>query len=232
MKLFLNGGGCGKQTILTYKEINKIIDHNKPVLYIPLAMDETDHPYDSCHEWIKEEISSIDIPNIELVRSFEELADKDFNKYSLIYIGGGNTYKLLNGIKTTHTYDKLKEYIKNDGIVYGSSAGAGIFGKDINIIEAMDNNDIGIKDTSGFDYLNGISLFVHYTNYRSKYTEEENKKLTKKYTDFIVNYTKNNEKVIAFPEEDTVFFDGKNIRVIGELAYYTFENGKKQKIEI
>lgn len=232
MKLFLNGGGCGKQTILTYKEIDKIIDHNKPVLYVPLAMDEADHPYDSCYEWIKEEISSIDIPNIEMVRSFEELADKDFNKYSLIYIGGGNTYKLLNGIKTTHTYDKLKEYIKNDGIVYGSSAGAVIFGKDINIIEVMDDNDIGIKDTSGFDYLNGISLFVHYTNYRSKYTEEENKKLTKKYTDFIVNYTKNNEKVIAFPEEDTVFFDGKNIRVIGELAYYTFENGKKQKIEI
>lgn len=232
MKLFLNSGGCGKQTILTYKEINKIIDHNKSVLYIPLAMDETDHPYDSCYEWIKEEISSIDIPNIEMVRSFEELADKDFNKYSLIYIGGGNTYKLLNGIKTTHTYDKLKDYIKNDGIVYGSSAGAVIFGKDINIIEVMDNNDIGIKDTSGFDYLNGISLFVHYTNYRAKYTEEENKKLTKKYTDFIVNYTKNNEKVIAFPEEDTLFFDGKNIRVIGELAYYTFENGKKQKIEI
>lgn len=232
MKLFLNGGGCGKQTILTYKEINKIIDHNKPVLYVPLAMDETEHPYDSCYEWIKEEISSIDIPNIEMVRSFEEFAGKDFNKYSLIYIGGGNTYKLLNGIKTTHAYNKLKEYIKNDGIVYGSSAGAVIFGKDINIIEVMDNNDIGIKDTTGFDYLNGISLFVHYTNYRSKYSEEENKSLTKKYTDFIVNYTKKNEKVIAFPEEDTVFFDGKNIKVIGELAYYTFENGKKEKTEI
>lgn len=232
MKLFLNGGGCGKQTILTYKEINKIIDHSKPVLYVPLAMDETDHPYDSCYEWIKEEISSIDVPNIEMVRTFEEFANKDFNKYSLIYIGGGNTYKLLNGIKTTDTFDKLKEYIKNDGIVYGSSAGAVIFGKDINIIEVMDNNDVGIKDTSGFDYLNGVSLFVHYTNKRSKYTEEENKNLTIKYTDFIVNYTKKNEKVIAFPEEDTVFFAGNNIRVIGELAYYTFENGKKEKIEI
>ena len=75
MKLFLNGGGCGKQTILTYKEINKIIDHNKPVLYVPLAMDETEHPYDSCYEWIKEEISSIDVPNIEMVRSFEEFAE-------------------------------------------------------------------------------------------------------------------------------------------------------------
>ena len=175
MKLFLNGGGCGKQTLLTYKEINKIINHSKPVLYVPLAIDEINHPYDSCYEWIKEEISMIDIPNIEMVRTFEELANKDFNKYSLIYIGGGNTYKLLNGIKTMHTYDKLKEYIKNDGIVYGGSAGAVIFGKDINIIKVMDNNDVGIKDTSGFNYLNGMSLFVHYTNYKSKYTEEENK---------------------------------------------------------
>jgi len=232
MKLFLNGGGCKTQTILTYKEINKMINHNKPVLYVPLAMDEMDHPYNSCYEWIKEEISSIDIPNIEMVRTFEEFADKDFNEYSLIYIGGGNTYKLLNGIKTTDIYDKLKVYIENDGMVYGSSAGAVIFGKDINIIEVMDNNDVGIKDTSGFDYLNGISLFVHYTNYRSKYSEEENKKLTKKYTDFIVNYTKKNEKVIAFPEEDTIFFDGKNIKVIGELAYYIFENGEKEKVEM
>ena len=232
MKLFLNGGGFGKQTIATYKEINKIINHNKPVLYVPLAMNENEHPYNSCYEWIKEEISSIDIPDIEMVRSFEEFANKDFNKYSLIYIGGGNTYKLLNGIKTTKVYDKLRDYIENDGIVYGSSAGSVIFGKDIDIIEVMDDNDIGIKDTGGFNYLNDISLFVHYTNYKSKYSLEENKNLTKKYTDFIINYTKENKKVIAFPEEDTIFFDGKNIKVIGDKAYYTFENGKKEKIEI
>lgn len=232
MKLFLNGGGCGKQTILTYKEINKIIDHKKTVLYVPLAMDEINHPYDSCYEWIKEEISMIDIPNIEMVRTFEELANKNFNKYSLIYIGGGNTYKLLNGIKTTNTFNKLKKYLQDDGIVYGGSAGAVIFGKDINIIKVMDNNDVGIKDTSGFNYLNGMSLFVHYTNYKSNYTEEENKKLMEKYTNFIIDYTKENEKVIAIPEEDTIFFDGKHIRVIGELPYYIFENEKKGKIEI
>ena len=232
MKLFLNGGGSSKQTILTYKEVNKIINHNKPVLYVPLAMNENEHPYNSCYEWIKEEISSIDIPDIEMVRSFEEFANKDFNKYSLIYIGGGNTYKLLNGIKTTKVYDKLRDYIENDGIVYGSSAGSVIFGKDIDIIEVMDDNDIGIKDTGGFNYLNDISLFVHYTNYKSKCSLEENKNLMKKYTDFIINYTKENEKVIAFPEEDTIFFDGKNIKVIGDKAYYTFENGKKEKIEI
>ena len=232
MRLFLNGGGCGKQTLLTYTEINKIIDHNKSVLYIPLAMNEEDHPYNSCYEWIKEEISSIDIPNIEMVRSFEELEKKDLDKYSLIYIGGGNTYKLLNGIKTTKIYDKLKKYILNDGIVYGSSAGTVIFGKSINVIEVMDKNEINLTDTKGFNCLSNISIFVHYTNYRSKLSEEENKMLTEKYTDFITKYTRDNEKVIAILEEDTIFFDGKNIRVIGELPYYIFENGKKEKIEI
>ena len=232
MRLFLNGGGCGKQTLLTYTEINKIIDHNKSVLYIPLAMDEEDHPYDSCYEWIKEEISSIDIPNIEMVRSFEELEKKDLDKYSLIYIGGGNTYKLLNGIKTTKIYDKLKKYILNDGIVYGSSAGSVIFGKSINVIEVMDKNEINLTDTKGFNCLSNISIFVHYTNYRSKLSEEENKMLTEKYTNFITKYTSNNEKVIAIPEEDTIFFDGENIRVIGELPYYIFENGKIEKLEL
>lgn len=232
MRLFLNGGGCGQQTLLTYKEINKVIDHEKPVLYIPLAMDEKDHPYDSCYDWIKEEISSIDIPAIEMVKTFEQLEKKDLSKYSLIYIGGGNTYKLLNGIKKTNIYDKLKEYILNNGILYGSSAGTVIFGKSIDIIEVMDENGINLTDTNGFNFLNNISIFVHYTNYKSKFSEEENKKLMEKYTNFISMYTSKNEKVIAIPEEDTIFFDGKNIKVIGELPYYIFENGKKEKIEI
>lgn len=232
MKLFLNGGGCGKQTLLAYKEINKIIDHNKPVLYVPLAMDEDEHPYDSCYEWIKEEISSIDIPNIEMVKSFEELEKKDLYNYSLIYIGGGNTYKLLNGIKSTKIYDKLKEYILNDGIVYGSSAGTVIFGKSINIIEVMDKNEVNLADTKGFDLLNDFSIFVHYTNYKSRFSEEENKMLLEKYTNFITKYTINNENVIAIPEEDTIFFDGKNIKVIGKLPYYIFKNGKKEKLEL
>ena len=229
MKLFLNGGGCGKQTLSTYKEINKIINHNKPVLYVPLAMDEVEHPYDSCYDWIKEEISSIDISDIEMVKSFEELENKNFDDYSLIYIGGGNTFKLLNGIKKTKTYDKLKKYLLNDGIVYGSSAGSVIFGKSIDIISVMDKNEINLSNTNGFNCLNGVSVFVHYTNYKSSLTEEENIALTNKYTNFITEYTGNNENVIAIPEEDTIYFDGKDIKVIGDLPYYIFKNGKKEK---
>lgn len=231
MKLFLNGGGSGEQTVKTYKEINKIIDHNKPILYIPLAMDESVHPYDSCLEWIKGEISIIDIPNIEMVRTFDELYEKDFNKFSMIFIGGGNTYKLLKGIKDSKSYDKFVEYIKTDGIIYGSSAGSVIFGENINSIEIMDDNNVNLEDTEGFDILNGKSLFVHYTNYRSKFTEEENKTLTEKYTNFIIDYTIKNETVIAYPEENSIFIDGEDFKMIGDSPYYIFENGIKEKID-
>lgn len=70
---------------------------------------------------------------------------------------------------------------------------------------------------------------MHYTNYKFRLSEEENKNLTEKYTNFITEYTSSNEKVIAIPEEDTILFDGKNIKLIGELPYYIFENGKKEK---
>ena len=232
MKVFLNGGGCGNQTIDTYKEINKIIDHSKPVLYVPLAMNEEEHPYDDCFEWIKNEISVIDIPNIEMVRTFNELYEKDYNNYSMIFIGGGNTFKLLKGIKESNCFNKLKDYIYNDGIIFGSSAGAVIFGKDIKSVEIMDENDVALEDTKGFNLLNDKSLFVHYTNYKSKLTEEENKALTEKYTDFLIDYTIKNENIIAYPEESTIFLDGDNFKMIGNLSYYIFKDGNKEKIDI
>ena len=232
MKIFLNGGGSGTKTQETYKEINKIINHNKPVLYVPLAMDETKHPYDECYKWIKNEISIIDIPNIEMVKTFKELSEKDYNNYSMIFIGGGNTFKLLKGLKNSKSFEKLKKYINSDGIIFGSSAGTVIFSKDINVIEVMDENNVMLKDTTGFSILKDKSIFVHYTNYKTKLSKEENKQLTKKYTKFLLNYSKNNEEVIAIPEEDTLFIDDNNIKVLGNSPYYIFKNGVKNKIEV
>lgn len=40
MKIFLCGGGSGEKTILANKELDRVINHNKPILYVPLAMDK------------------------------------------------------------------------------------------------------------------------------------------------------------------------------------------------
>ena len=88
MKVFLCGGGAGEQTIEANKRLNEVIDHTKPCLYIPLAM-EADM-YDSCYKWITGELKDLEIPHIDMVRSAEELAEKDLSAYSVLFIGGGN----------------------------------------------------------------------------------------------------------------------------------------------
>ena len=149
MKLLLNGGGGSEELKPALKILDKIMDHNKPLLYIPLAMDEADHPYDECYKWFLNVIADINITYVDMVRSFEELSSLNLNDYSSIFIGGGNTYKLLKGIKDNNIFEKINEYLNNGGIIMGGSAGAVIFGKDINIIASMDNNEVDLKDTKG-----------------------------------------------------------------------------------
>lgn len=225
MRLLLCGGGCGEQTIEANKKFNEIIDHNKPLLYVPLAMDEEKHPYDGCLEWITWEMSNVDIPGIEMVRTFDELAGKNYYDYCAIFIGGGNTYKLLKGIKDSGAFEKIKEYITNDGIVYGGSAGAIIFGYDINSCLAMDANDVNLVDTKGFNVLAGKSIFAHYTN-------EKTSEVHEKYKQYLSSYSSNQEEVVALPEEDTIFVNNGEFELIGSRPYYEFITGKENVKEI
>ena len=231
MKLILCGGGAGEKNTLANAKLNEIIDNSKPILYVPLAFDEDEHPYDSCFEWIQEELKNVQIPYIDMVRTFEELASKKYNEYSAMFIGGGNTYKLLKGLKESGSFNKIKEYIENDGVVLGSSAGTVIFSEDIDIISSMDPNDVKLMDTKGFGVLNGISFFPHYTNIKKKLSAEENELRTKRFTDSIIEFSYNS-KVIAIPEEDAIYVNGDTYEVIGTLPYYIFNKGQFQKFEI
>lgn len=214
IKIFLNGGGDGIQTVEARKKFNEIIDHTKPLLYVPLAM-ESDM-YDGCYEWINGEMRDVDLPAIEMVRSARELANKNLYDYCALFFGGGNTFKLLNDLKQSGAFTKIKEYIENDGVTFGGSAGAIIFGESLEACCLDDTNDVGLTDTLGFDVLNGISLLCHYTN-RTPENHAENKA-------YLTELSKK-MKIVALPEENTIFINGNDIKVIGSRPYYYFENG-------
>lgn len=215
MKVFICGGGSGVQTQDAYNKLDELINHSKPLLYIPLAMDYTE--YDRCYEWITEELRALNICKIDMVRSARELEEKNLNEYCAIFIGGGNTYKLLFELKLSGSFDKIKDFIFNDGIVFGGSAGAIIMGHDISSCECDDENKVGLINTKGIDVLNGISVLCHYTN------REERKNIAN--TEFLKrkSYEMN---IIALPEEDTIFVNDKKIQVMGSRPYYIFSNGE------
>lgn len=215
MNVFLNGGGADIQAKDAYKKLNEIIDRSKPCLYIPLAMKQ--EKYDGCYEWIISELKSIEIPNIDMVRSAEELLTKKLNDYSFLFIGGGNTFKLLHDLKTSGSFEKILEYINNDGIVFGGSAGAIIFGKDLEACRLADSNDVNLKDVNGFDVLNGISILCHYTNGTPQKDEESKQYLLE---------LSQHRKSVALPEEVTLFINDNCVEVIGNSPYFLFENGQ------
>ena len=170
------------------------------------------------------ELSDIDKQGIDMVKSSDELMNKNFTDYACIYIGGGNTYKLLNNLKVSGAFDKIKKYLFDEnGIVYGGSAGAIIFGKDLDSCNTDDENEIGLVDNTGFDMLNGYSLLCHYTSRELERTE-----LSKKY---LLELSKV-KPVYAIPEEDTIFVNDGKIEFIGSRPYYEFKDGIEVKIEI
>ena len=221
MKIFLCGGGSGSVIKSTMIEFEKVIDKSKPMLYVPLAMESS--RYDSCYEWIKNEMSLINVTNIEMVSSGNELFNKSLDNYCAIFIGGGNTYKLLKELKTSKSFNKIKEYINNDGIVFGGSAGAIIFGKDIDSCKMQDENKVNLKDTKGFNIIKDYSLLCHLNrNDGIKFNRNKN-------SDYLLNFSKEN-KTIYLPDNDTIFVIDDEIKIIGNSKFRIYENGRYERV--
>ena len=222
MKLILNGGGDGKQVKNARKLLNSIIDHNKKILYVPFAWQ--DSTYNGCLDFITNELKDVKNKGIDMVRTTDELMSKNLTDYACIYIGGGNTYKLLNDLKVNGAFDKIKKYlVEDDGIVYGGSAGAIIVGKDLDSCNIDDENIVGLIDNTGFNMINGYSLLCHYTNRDERRTEQSK--------EYLLELSKT-KPVYAIPEEDTIYINNDNISFLGAKPYYEFINGDVTMKEI
>lgn len=203
MRAFLNGGGSGEKTIASCRRFNEVIDHSKPILYIPIALDESWYP--GCMDFITKELKCVDVPEIIMELDMKKVAESNLDDYSAIFIGGGNTFKLLKVLKETGAFDNIAGYLRRDGTVFGGSAGAIILGKSIEVAEYLDENEVGLTDLSGFDVYNGISLFCHYDG--AEETKDYIRRLSAKMP------------VHAVTEDTTVFVNGDTIEIIGNGFY-------------
>lgn len=120
-KLFLSGGGDEMQTFeldeIFLKSVNKI-------LYIPLAWPNND--YKSCLKWFSNAMNQHKRVEIQMLTDLND--DINLKDYDAVYIGGGNTFKLLKAMKDSGFDKKLFDYYNSGGTVYGGSAGAVIWG--------------------------------------------------------------------------------------------------------
>lgn len=93
--------------------------------------------YDSCLEWIKEEMNIIGINNIDMVTSGEDLYKKNFDNYSAIYIG--LCHYNYNIVKTENNINYLKKYSIGRKVIYSPE-------EDTIFIDSNDIELIGDKE--------------------------------------------------------------------------------------
>jgi dipeptidase E len=103
-------------------------------------------------------------------------------------------------LKEVGFLDILSKYIREEGIVYGGSAGAIILGKDI--LTANDPNEVNINNFEGLNELNEFSVFCHYNSEVKKDVEAYTKK------------TKNS--VLVLSEKTGLIVQGEEVFVVGQ----------------
>jgi len=210
--LFLSGGGDEHDSTALDSEFLKSFSGSK-ILYIPIAMPQQVITYESCYDWISTNLTKLSDRFLEIDMCLEpaDLSIDLLKKYDAVYIGGGNTYKLLQELYNGNFIGVLKEYIGNGGVYYGGSAGAIITGNNIStVIEENDNN---YKYDEGLNFLSGHAVRCHYD-------DGQDEKIYK----FINLY---NSPVIALPEKTGLHCFSGRCKVIGTDSAYIFnKNGK------
>ena len=197
MRLLLSGGGESKDVIHLDEYFAKQIGLKGIVLYIPVAMEKSVYSYAQCFDWFSTTYNYYGIKNIEICTNLSSI--KTLDQYTAVFIGGGNTFKLLNEIKKSKFDVKIIDYINNDGFVYGGSAGAIIFGSCIKSAYYNDVNNVDLKDINGLNLAGGKDIWCHYS-------EKDN--------NYIENYP--NDLFILYEESGLIIQDNK-IQSIGKM---------------
>jgi len=147
----------------------------------------------------KKQFESLGFVSVDFI-DLEMQPEKDLSPYEIIYVCGGNTFKLLKFAREANFKLSTEKLLERNGIYIGVSAGSIIVGPSIEITGevAADKNEIGLEDLTGFGITNLIVL-PHY----SLEVEEETKDFEEKHG-VTVERLSNSQAVLIKNGEKTI----------------------------
>lgn len=214
MKLFLSWWWDANQTKVFDDYFKSHFSGSKKVLYIPRAM----YPerYDSCKTWVSWIFNPEEGFDIELLHEDDAWA-VDIHQIDAVYIGWGNTYRLLHLLRQTGFDKLLLHFVSSGKLVYGWSAWALILSENICSCDG-DLNIFGYttEQSQGLNLIDWFRLFCHYKS-----------KNDAKFIDFTTYY---DGKYIGLGEGMGLIKDDDGMRLYGEGESGMFEKGQKLEI--
>lgn len=205
-RIFLGGGGDKEAS----KQIDKFFintikkEQLEGIIYIPIAL--TSRSYESCFEWFSS-IFANSVSKIEMWKNLENKILGGMEKKMAIYIGGGDTLRLITLIRDSEIDKQIISFVKNGGVLYGGSAGAIILGKDIRTAPEAKISE----QTQGLGLIGDYSIACHYK--------------TDDFSELMRISEIAKSKVLAIEENAGIVFDGKEIRPVGPGKSYIIKEG-------
>lgn len=216
-RIYLSGGGNEKQSFPLDKFFFNTLPKNGRFLYVPVAL-RGNKLYPTAHLWMKGVLGFHDRNDIqfEIVNDLSKYKLEDLKNFDAVYIGGGNTWNLMQELRDSGFSQKLIQYIRNGGCVYGGSAGAIVLGKNIDTHD--DENKINLKDMSGFNLLSDYSVACHYKD------EQGNR-----FKDWAVSH---NTPILCLSEETGLILGHDSALCVGTKPCVIYlANGMKKEIQ-
>ncbi len=209
--LYLAGGGDENDSVKLDQQFAEQVD-GKRLLYWPIAMSGVSLTCEECYTWIQSVFEPLGVTDIVMWDALTPNLIHELKAFGAVYIGGGNTYKLLSNLRKTGFDHALKDFLSNGGSVYGGSAGAVVLGRDISTCSVMDTNEVGLNDTTGLELVGNYAIWCHYID---------------AHDDFVASY---DYPVVAIPERSGISFDGSIMTAIGFDAVTLFTRGFKRTL--
>ncbi|MBO0813246.1 MAG: Type 1 glutamine amidotransferase-like domain-containing protein [Microlunatus sp.] len=90
--------------------------------------------------------------------------DLDPESVDLLFVGGGNTFGLLDQVRRHGFIEPVRRFWRAGGDYYGGSAGAVLACESIEIAAGLDPNEPGLKDLAALGLLSGAAVLPHFTD--------------------------------------------------------------------
>ncbi|MCX6746205.1 MAG: Type 1 glutamine amidotransferase-like domain-containing protein [Candidatus Parcubacteria bacterium] len=176
MKLFLTSAGLKNEKVKAefIKLFAKPFAQIRAIMFSLVGNKEQEFYVD---ESIQELLDlGIKKENLQLFNLVEDKKCEDLNNFDLVYICGGNTFHYLDRLRKLGCFDKIKDFVNKGGLYFGVSAGSVIAGPNINISSPWDENDIGITDFAGLNFID-FAICPHYESKDDEIIKQRQKDL-------------------------------------------------------
>jgi len=188
--------------------IEKQLEKGKKIGFIPTASElDEDRWYMEKDKSRLKDMGYI-VEDIEITIESREEINRKINSSDALYIAGGNSYYLLQQLKEKNVITTIIDFINNDKVYIGASAGSVIVCPTIEVLEDMDNKEEAPLLKS-FDALNIVEFYIlpHY-NSKEKYTKKADL-IEKKYSDLKFLKIKDDQAIIVTGRNEYKIIDTK-----------------------